>query len=102
MKQAAYVAVDWGTSSFRLWLVDRAGNVLAERRSHEGMVRRAIERFQAKACPGLDPGWVSVRVKKTRQNRNLEPRFDFIETEKAPGQPFRPHLARIMGLSKDG
>ena len=37
MRQAAYVAVDWGTSSFRLWLVDRAGNALAERRSHEGM-----------------------------------------------------------------
>ena len=38
MSQAAYVAVDWGTSSFRLWLVDRAGNVLGERRSHEGMI----------------------------------------------------------------
>ena len=38
MKQAAYVAVDWGTSSFRLWLVDRAGNILGERRSHEGMM----------------------------------------------------------------
>ena len=38
MKQAAYVAVDWGTRSFRLWLVDRAGDVLAERRSHEGMM----------------------------------------------------------------
>jgi hypothetical protein len=24
------------------------------------------ERFQAKACPGLDPGWKPVRVKKTR------------------------------------
>jgi 2-dehydro-3-deoxygalactonokinase len=41
MKQAAYVAVDWGTSSFRLWLVDRAGNVLAERRSHDGMMAAA-------------------------------------------------------------
>ena len=29
MNEAAYVAVDWGTSSFRLWLVDRAGRVLA-------------------------------------------------------------------------
>ena len=29
--------VDWGTSSFRLWLVDGAGAVLAERRSGEGM-----------------------------------------------------------------
>lgn len=38
MKQAAYVAVDWGTSSFRLWLIDRAGGVLGERRSHEGMM----------------------------------------------------------------
>src|SRR6185312_4187455 len=38
MGQAAYVAVDWGTSSFRLWLVDRAGNILGERRSHEGMM----------------------------------------------------------------
>jgi 2-dehydro-3-deoxygalactonokinase len=38
MEQAAYVAVDWGTSSFRLWLVDRAGNILGERRSHEGMM----------------------------------------------------------------
>ncbi|MDE5456841.1 2-dehydro-3-deoxygalactonokinase [Bradyrhizobium sp. CSA112] len=38
MSEAAYVAVDWGTSSFRLWLVDRGGNVLRERRSHEGMM----------------------------------------------------------------
>jgi len=38
MKQAAYAAVDWGTSSLRLWLVDRAGGVLGERRSHEGMM----------------------------------------------------------------
>jgi hypothetical protein len=32
------------------------------------------ERFQAKACPGLDPRWPPVRVKKTRQNNNLEPK----------------------------
>jgi hypothetical protein len=34
-----------------------------------------LKRFQAK--------WVPVRVKKTRQIKNLEPRFDSIETEKA-------------------
>jgi len=33
MSQAEYAAVDWGTSSFRLWLIDPAGGVLAERRS---------------------------------------------------------------------
>jgi hypothetical protein len=37
----------------------------------------ALERFQAK--------WIPVRVKKTRQIKNLEPRFDSIETEKALG-----------------
>jgi 2-dehydro-3-deoxygalactonokinase len=47
MKQAAYVAVDWGTSSFRLWLVDRAGNVLAERRSPEGMMAASKLGFAA-------------------------------------------------------
>ncbi len=31
-------AVDWGTSSFRLWLFDRDGKVLAERRSGEGLL----------------------------------------------------------------
>jgi hypothetical protein len=36
-----------------------------------------LERFQAK--------WKPVRVKKTRQIKNLEPRFDFIETESALG-----------------
>ncbi len=30
-------------------------------------------------------GWIPVRVKKTRQTNSLEPRFDSIETEKAPG-----------------
>lgn len=54
MKQAAYVAVDWGTSSFRLWLVDRAGNVLGERRSHEGMVAAGKPGFAAVLQTHLD------------------------------------------------
>jgi hypothetical protein len=37
-----------------------------------------LERFQAK--------WKPVRVQKTRQIKNLEPRFDSIETEKALGR----------------
>ncbi len=40
-------------------LVHRGGN------GHPGGV---LKRFRAKACPGLDPGWAPVRVKKTRQN----------------------------------
>ena len=32
-------AVDWGTSSFRVWLLSADGNTLGERRSDEGMSR---------------------------------------------------------------
>ncbi|HMM89549.1 2-dehydro-3-deoxygalactonokinase [Bradyrhizobium sp.] len=47
MSEAAYVAVDWGTSSFRLWLVGRAGDVLGERRSDEGMMAASKPGFAA-------------------------------------------------------
>jgi hypothetical protein len=48
---------------FTIWLfVRRVG----------GEVRPAPERFRAKACPALDAGWITVRVKKTRQNKRLE------------------------------
>ena len=58
----------------KLGVVDLA----ATRRSLQGARRQArkqLERFRAK--------WKPVRVKKTRQINNLEPRFDSIETEKA-------------------
>lgn len=45
MSNPAYVAVDWGTSSFRLWLIDEDGGVLAERRSGEGMTTAARAGF---------------------------------------------------------
>ena len=41
------VAVDWGTSSFRLWLMSRDGTVLAEHRSDEGMSEVAGRGFEA-------------------------------------------------------
>ncbi len=41
MTKPAYVAVDWGTSSFRLWLIGEDGSILAERRSGEGMTTAA-------------------------------------------------------------
>jgi 2-dehydro-3-deoxygalactonokinase len=34
---ARYALSDWGTSRFRLWLVDAAGNVIAEKRSDDGL-----------------------------------------------------------------
>lgn len=38
LKKAFAAAVDWGTTSFRLWLLDVDGNVLSERRSDEGLL----------------------------------------------------------------
>ncbi|UHS55763.1 2-dehydro-3-deoxygalactonokinase [Agrobacterium vaccinii] len=37
MSDAAFVAVDWGTTSFRLWLISTSGDIIGERRSAEGM-----------------------------------------------------------------
>ena len=45
MTAASYAAVDWGTSSFRLWVVSESGDVLAERRSGEGMTTAAKTGF---------------------------------------------------------
>jgi hypothetical protein len=46
--------------------------LLSIRRPVTGSGLRA---FRAKAFPGFDPGWIPVRVKKTRQNKDLELRF---------------------------
>jgi 2-dehydro-3-deoxygalactonokinase len=54
MSKAGYVAVDWGTSSFRLWLVDPAGGVLGERRSEEGMMAAGKLGFAAVLRSHLD------------------------------------------------
>jgi 2-dehydro-3-deoxygalactonokinase len=42
-----YAAVDWGTSSFRLWIIGEDGAVLAERRSAEGMTTAAKTGFHS-------------------------------------------------------
>ena len=34
----AFVAVDWGTTRLRAWLLDAAGGVLAERRGDDGLI----------------------------------------------------------------
>ncbi len=41
----AFVAVDWGTSSFRGWLMTADGHVLAETRGPEGMLHCATSGF---------------------------------------------------------
>lgn len=42
----SHVVVDWGTSSFRLWTLDREGHVLAERRSADGLAASGARGFE--------------------------------------------------------
>lgn len=51
---ADLVAVDWGTSSFRLWLMERGGHVLGESRSDEGMQHCATAGFAPVLATHLD------------------------------------------------
>lgn len=46
-RRGYYAAADWGTSSFRLWIIGEDGSVLAERRSGEGMTTAAKTGFHA-------------------------------------------------------
>ena len=45
--EPAFAAVDWGTTRFRAWLLDAAGEAVAERRSDEGLLAVPRERFAA-------------------------------------------------------
>lgn len=45
MSGPALAAADWGTSRFRLWLLDPEGRVLAERRSDEGLAEAGAAGF---------------------------------------------------------
>jgi len=54
MSQAGYAAIDWGTSSFRLWLIDSAGGIMGERRSQEGMMAASKSGFASVLQSHLD------------------------------------------------
>jgi 2-dehydro-3-deoxygalactonokinase len=46
LSEAAFVGVDWGTSSFRLWVLSRAGMPLASSRSNEGLQHCTVAGFR--------------------------------------------------------
>jgi len=45
VSEAVCAAIDWGTTRFRAWLLDAAGEPVAERRSDEGMSALKREQF---------------------------------------------------------
>ncbi|MGY3445396.1 MULTISPECIES: 2-dehydro-3-deoxygalactonokinase [unclassified Bradyrhizobium] len=62
MSDPSYVAVDWGTSSFRLWLMNGGGQVLGERRSDEGMTAAARTGFAGVLQSHLDALGVAAEL----------------------------------------
>src|ERR1700743_645369 len=55
-----------------------------------------VRAFSSKACPGLYPGWIPVRVKKTRQTEiSTDWKFDEYDPEK-PAQG-RKSRYRLLG-----
>ncbi len=46
-QQAALIAVDWGTSNFRAYLLDRDGEVMAERAAEQGILKVSDGGFPA-------------------------------------------------------
>lgn len=60
--EPAFAAVDWGTSSFRLWLMAEDGDVLADRRSQEGMASLTRDRFPSILAMHLDAAGAAADV----------------------------------------
>ncbi|MBB4364058.1 2-dehydro-3-deoxygalactonokinase [Bradyrhizobium sp. CIR18] len=104
MTEPAYVAVDWGTSSFRLWLVDRAGQVLTERRSGEGMLAAAKTGFPAVLQSHLAaveaPDHLPVLVCGMAGARNGWVEAGYVDTP-APLAAILKQAVRVPGEARD-
>lgn len=104
MTEPAYVAVDWGTSSFRLWLVDRTGQVLAERRSDEGMLAAARAGFpgvlQAHLAAVSAPDHLPVLICGMAGAKTGWVEAGYVDTP-APLAAILKQAARVPGETRD-
>lgn len=104
MTEPAFVAVDWGTSSFRLWLVDRTGDVLAERRSDEGMMAAAKAGFpgvlQSHLAAVKAPEHVPVLVCGMAGAKTGWVEAGYVDTP-APLSAILKQAARVPGEARD-
>jgi len=104
MTEPAYVAVDWGTSSFRLWLVDRTGKVLAGRRSDEGMLAAAKAGFpgvlQSHLAAVQAPDHLPVLVCGMAGAKTGWVEAGYVDTP-APLSAILKQAARVPGAARD-
>jgi len=104
MTEPAYVAVDWGTSSFRLWLVDRTGKALAGRRSDEGMLAAAKAGFpgvlQSHLAAVQAPDHLPVLVCGMAGAKTGWVEAGYVDTP-APLSAILKQAARVPGAARD-
>ncbi|MDA9432178.1 2-dehydro-3-deoxygalactonokinase [Bradyrhizobium sp. CCBAU 51627] len=104
MTEPAFVAVDWGTSSFRLWLVDRTGHALAERRSDEGMLAAAKAGFpgvlQSHLAAVVAPDHLPVLVCGMAGAKTGWVEAGYVDTP-APLSAVLKQAARVPGEARD-
>jgi 2-dehydro-3-deoxygalactonokinase len=56
----AWIAVDWGTTNLRAWAMDKAGLILAEAMSEDGMGKLARDSFEPALLRLIGP-WLATR-----------------------------------------
>lgn len=115
MGGVSHIVVDWGTSSFRLWALDRDGAVLAERRSTQGLAASGTEGFErvldahldalgiADGVPVMMCGMVGSRAGWVEAAYVATPAGLDGLTEKAAHVPSARRLIRILpGIAQRG
>jgi 2-dehydro-3-deoxygalactonokinase len=86
--KADWIAVDWGTSNLRIWAMGKDGNVLAEKRSEEGMGGLAQEEFEPVLLTHIDE-WLDGSVTPTLACGMVGARQGWVEApyDRVPSQP---------------
>lgn len=96
-------AVDWGTSNFRIWLLDEQGRALAERSSGEGMRACVPDRFASVLESHLGalsaPADLPVVVAGMAGARGAWREVPYLETP-ANLSSLHAHAVRVEGLGR--
>jgi len=97
-------AVDWGTTNFRLWLLDAQGSVLGERSSGEGMRACLPDRFgpvlEAHLSALQAPAELPVIVAGMAGARGSWREAAYLDTP-APLDALHAHAVQVEGFGRD-
>jgi 2-dehydro-3-deoxygalactonokinase len=104
MDTISCVALDWGTSRLRLWVIDSAGNIVAQRQTDEGLEGARALGFAATlenhlAALGVGPD-VPVIICGMAGSRQGWVEAPYVDTP-APLSEIILHAIKVSGISRD-